>query len=63
MLTNAVSPLCMYSSESASAALTQPVPVVVATPISLRLRPPMRSSSSAANWAVARIPLAEFTPA
>lgn len=49
LLTIAVSPLNMYSSESASAALIQPVPVVVATAITLRFSPPSRTSSAAAN--------------
>ena len=63
MLTIAVSPLYMYSSVSASAALIHPVPVVVATAMISRFSPPARSSSRAANSAVARIPLAEFSPA
>ena len=63
MLTMAVSPLYMYSSESASAALIQPVPVVVATAITARSSPPARSRSRAAISAVARMPSAECRPA
>src|SRR6202453_1176509 len=63
MLTTALSPLYMYSSADASASLIHPAPVVFATAITLRLRPPVRCSSRAASSAVALMPSAEFRPA
>src|SRR4051794_40197339 len=59
----AVSPLYMSSNPEASASLIQPVPVVLATAITLRSSPPVRTSSAAARAAVALNPSAEFSPA
>lgn len=61
--TIALSPLNMYYSAEASASLIHPVPVVVATAITERFRPPVRRSSWAARVAVARMPSAELSPA
>ncbi len=59
----AVSPSYMYSSGSIIAGFTQPVPVVVATTSTLRLKAPVRSSSLTTSADSASIDGADLRPA
>lgn len=63
MATTAVSPPYMYSSGSIMFGFTQPVPVVVATTRTFRLKAPVRSSSLTASADSAAIEGADFSPA
>jgi hypothetical protein len=60
--TTAVSPPYMYSSGSTRAGLSQPVPVVVATTRTFRLKVPVRSSSLTASVDSSPSEGADFSP-